>query len=153
MDLAELRKIKNFSYIGPLSRLLHDGIASALARWDSLRGSLGMLAIAFRSLPVEEMSVSGLSVYARNCKKNVRSTLCLDRHGGNTPFEAWQAFGLYNSIRNQRAPPQEARTDSLVFFKKKDLAQARPDPGWPAGWLAGWPAAPPRRLERIPSLS
>ena len=60
MDLAELRKIKIFSYIGPLSRLLHDGIASALARWDSLRGSLGMLAIAFRSLPVKEKSVSGL---------------------------------------------------------------------------------------------
>ena len=78
MDLAELRKIKNFSYIGPLSRLLHDGIASALARWDSLRGSLGMLAIAFRSCvskkSLSQDSLGMLAIGKKMCAARFAST-------------------------------------------------------------------------------
>ena len=78
MDLAELRKIKNFSYIGALSRLLHDGIASALARWDSLRGSLGMLAIAFRSCvskkSLSQDSLGMLAIGKKMCAARFAST-------------------------------------------------------------------------------
>ena len=78
MDLAELRKIKSCSYIGPLSRLLHDGIASALARWDSLRGSLGMLAIAFRSCvskkSLSQDSLGMLAIGKKMCAARFAST-------------------------------------------------------------------------------
>ena len=89
-------------------------------RWNCQRaGSLGLAAgfpgyarDCLSLLRVKEKSVSGLTGYARNWQKNVRSTLCLDRrldrHGGNTPFEAWQAFGAPYKARSSQPVEEKA---------------------------------------------